>query len=117
MGFASHEEYFASLAPDVCARLEAIQAEVERLVPGAPRCIAYQMPAFRLPGPNGRVFFYFAAFRKHVGVYPPVHDAALLDALAPWRGPKNNLIFPLDKPLPLDMIGRVATALAAQYAS
>lgn len=108
----SHEDYFATMPADTRARLEAIQAEVERLVPGAARCIAYQMPAFRLR----RVFFYFAGFRKHVGVYPPVRDPALVAETAPWRGPKGNLAFPLNEPLPLDLIGRVAQALAREYA-
>lgn len=115
MGFTGHDDYFASLTPEVRPLLEAIRAEVERVVPGAARCIGYQMPAFRLPGAKGKIFFYFAAFRKHIGVYPPVHDPALLAELAPWRGPKDNLIFPLKDPLPVALIGRVALALAGQY--
>ena len=116
MGFVTHDDYFATVSPEVRPLLEAIQAEVERRVPGAARCIAYQMPSYRLPGGKGRVFFYFAAFKKHIGVYPPVGDPALLAVLAPWRGPKDNLIFPLKDSLPVDLIGRVAEALAGQYA-
>lgn len=109
----SHEAWFAAVPQAARERLVQIQAEVERRVPGAARCIAYQMPAFR----RGKVFFYFAAFKRHIGVYPPViDDAALIDATAPYRGPKGNLAFPLDEPLPLDLIGRVAEALAARYA-
>ena len=63
-----------------------------------------------------RVFFYFAAFKKHIGVYPPVtRDAALIGELAPFRGPKGNLIVPLNQPLPVDLIGRVALALHREY--
>lgn len=115
MAFATHDAYYDAAAPPARPRLDAIQAEVERRVPGAVRCIAYGMPAFRLPEPKGRVFFYFAAFKQHIGVYPPVDDAALLAELTPWRGPKDNLIFPLKDPLPIDLIGRVAQALAGQY--
>ncbi len=112
MPFESHEAYFATLAPAVRERLERIQHEVERLVPGAQRCVSYQMPAFR----QRRVFFYFAAFKKHIGVYPPVaDDAALIAETARYRGPKGNLSFPLHEELPLDLIGRVAATLAAQY--
>ena len=114
MPFESHASYFASAEPDVRARLERIQAEVQRRLPGAQRCISYQMPAFR----QRRVFFYFAAFKKHIGVYPPVtDDAALIAETARFRGPKGNLSFPLNEELPLDLIGRVAEALAAQYAA
>jgi uncharacterized protein YdhG (YjbR/CyaY superfamily) len=70
------------------------------------------MPAFRL----GRTFFYFAAFKKHIGIYPPVtDDQQLISELAPFRNEKGNLAFPYDQDLPLTLIGRVATALAIQY--
>lgn len=112
MPIVTHEDYFASATPEARARLERIQTEVERRVPGAHRCIGYRMPAFR----QQRIFFYFAAFRKHIGIFPPVtHDAALIEETAPFRGPKGNLSFPLSQPLPLELIGRVAVALAAQY--
>jgi hypothetical protein len=54
----------------------------------------------------------------HIGVYPPVTTPAeLVEALTPFRGPKGNLAFPHRDSLPLDLIGRVARALAAQYGS
>jgi uncharacterized protein YdhG (YjbR/CyaY superfamily) len=113
MAFASHEAYIAAAAPRAQPLLEAVQAKVESLAPAASRCISYDMPAYR----DGRVFFYFAAFKQHIGVYPPVtKDAALIAETAPWRGPKGNLSFPLDQPLPLDLIGRVALALHRAYA-
>ena len=115
MAFSTHEDYFAIATPESRSRLEAIQAEVERRIPDAIRCVAYQMPSYRLPGPKGRVFFYFAAFKKHVGVYPPLHETTLDAELAPYRGPKGNLIFPLKDQLPVDLIGRVAQGLARQY--
>ncbi len=99
--------------PDVAARLMAIQAEVERRVPDAVACVGYRMPAFRMR----RVFFYFAAFKGHIGVYPPVREPKTLVArLAPYRGPKGNLSFPHKAPLPVDLIGDVAEALAEDYA-
>ena len=111
MALSTHEEYFDTAAPEVRPLLVAIQAKVEELVPDAARCIGYSMPAFRA----GRIFFYFAAFKKHVGIYPPLTaDAALVQELAPYRGPKGNLSFPLNQPLPLDLIGRVAVALHRQ---
>jgi uncharacterized protein YdhG (YjbR/CyaY superfamily) len=71
------------------------------------------MPAYK----HERVFFYFAAFKKHIGIYPPVRkDTALLKAVAPYRGPKGNLSFPLNEDLPIDLIGRVAVALHREYA-
>jgi uncharacterized protein YdhG (YjbR/CyaY superfamily) len=112
MSFESHDAYFASVPAGVRALLDSIQAQVESLLPQAQRCISYQLPAYR----DRRVFFYFAAFKKHIGVYPPVtRDAALIEELAPYRGPKGNLIFPLNRPLPVELIGRVAVALHREY--
>jgi uncharacterized protein YdhG (YjbR/CyaY superfamily) len=108
----SHESVFRSLPPDTRERLMAIRDVVVARVPGATPCIAYNMPAFR----QGRVFFYFAAFQRHIGVYPPVtQDEDLAAELAPYRGPKGNLSFAHSEPLPLELIGRVAQALARQY--
>jgi uncharacterized protein YdhG (YjbR/CyaY superfamily) len=110
--FASHEGYFASTPLEARVLLESIQAKVESLVPSAMRCISYNMPAFKFKRP----FFYFAAFKKHIGVYPPVtQNKALIKQLAPYRGPKGNLSFPLSEPLPIDLIGRVAVALYREY--
>jgi uncharacterized protein YdhG (YjbR/CyaY superfamily) len=107
-----HEGFFLAASPEVRLRLEAIQALVEQKVPGAQRCISYGMPAFRL----GKVFFYFAAFKKHIGIYPPIKEpAALVEELAAYRGPKGNLSFPHGAPLPLELIGRVAETLAKHY--
>lgn len=112
MAFSTHEEYFASVAPAARPLLEAIQAEVEQLLPDVSRCISYSMPAFR----GKHVFFYFAAFKKHIGIYPPVtQDTALIEELVPYRGPKGNLSFPLDRPLPLELIGRIAMTLRREY--
>jgi uncharacterized protein YdhG (YjbR/CyaY superfamily) len=113
MTFASHEDYFSRLSPDIRDLLQSIQAEVEATVPGALRCVSYKMPAFK----QERVFFYFAAFKKHIGIYPPVtQDVDLIQELAPFRGEKGNLSFPLAEPLPIELIGRVALALSREYA-
>jgi uncharacterized protein YdhG (YjbR/CyaY superfamily) len=111
MAFSSHEEYFATVAPEVQPLLASIQAKVESLLPEASRCISYNMPAYS----GKRAFFYFAAFKKHIGIYPPCRDAALHQELAPYRGEKGNLSFALNRPLPLDLIGRVAAALHREY--
>lgn len=112
MPFASHDEYLASVPVDRRALLRSVQQAVCARVPGATACIGYNMPAYRLQ----RIFFYFAAFKHHIGVYPPLtQDAALIKEAARYRGPKGNLSFPLNEELPLSLIGRVASALAVQY--
>jgi uncharacterized protein YdhG (YjbR/CyaY superfamily) len=109
----SHEQYLKSVQPSAQAILSRIQTIVESQVPAATRCISYNMPAYKL----GRSFIYFAAFKKHIGIYPPVtSDIELIKELEPYLGEKGNLAFPLSKPVPYDLIGRVAAALAKQYA-
>lgn len=114
MTFTTHEEYLAAAPSDVRALLEQIQAEVEARVPGATRCIKYNMLAFK----QRRAFFYVGVFKNHIGVYPAVtNDQSLILETARFRGPKGNLSFSRKEPLPLALIGRVASALSAQYAT
>jgi uncharacterized protein YdhG (YjbR/CyaY superfamily) len=62
------------------------------------------MPAFFQNG----VVIYFAAFKNHIGVFPPVRgDAKLVQAIVRYRGPKGNLKFPLDEPMPYGLIERI----------
>jgi uncharacterized protein YdhG (YjbR/CyaY superfamily) len=110
--FQSHDAYFASLPSDVSPIALAIQSAIQAAVPAAKPCISYNMPAFRL----GKTFIYFAAFKNHIGVYPPVVGSEQLRRqLAPFRGPKGSLVFPLDQPVPVDLIAQVAAALAQEY--
>jgi uncharacterized protein YdhG (YjbR/CyaY superfamily) len=109
---ADIDAYIESKSPDVRDILERIRQVVRRAVPAATETISYQIPAFKLE----RVFFYFAAFKKHIGVYPPVrNDPELQNELLPYRGDKGNLKFPLREPIPYELIGRVASALAREY--
>lgn len=97
--------------PDAQLRLRAIAAAIADHVPDAQPCVSYRMPAYRLK----RVFIYFAAFKRHIGMYPPLHDAGdLKERLAPHLGPKGNLTFSHAEPLPLELILQVAERLARQ---
>lgn len=110
--FTSHDEYFNNVASENRSRLESIQTRVELLIPQALRCISYNIPAYK----DEKVFFYFAVFKNHIGIYPPVrNDKNLIKELYPYRNEKGNLSFLLNKPLPLDLIGRVAITLHNEY--
>ena len=98
------DEYISAFSPEVQSILESIRATIRETAPDARETISYGMPAFRLEG----ILVYFAAFRKHIGFYPPVKgDDRLLKAVAPYAGPKGNLRFPLDRPMPLELIERI----------
>jgi uncharacterized protein YdhG (YjbR/CyaY superfamily) len=64
------------------------------------------MPAFFLDG----ALVYFAAFKSHVGLYPPVHDESLKPMLVKYAGPKGNLRFPLSEPMPYGLIEQIVKA-------
>jgi uncharacterized protein YdhG (YjbR/CyaY superfamily) len=101
------EAYVAAASVDAQPRLRRIREIVSAAAPEAEQIISYRMPAFRGRG----VFIYFAAFKSHIGVFPPIHgDEDLEAALAPYRGPKNNLRFPLSEPLPEALIERLVQA-------
>jgi uncharacterized protein YdhG (YjbR/CyaY superfamily) len=66
--------------------------------------ISYQMPAFKQQG----ILVYFAAWKKHIGLYPPITgDKALEKAVARHAGPKGNRQFSLDEPIPCELIERI----------
>jgi uncharacterized protein YdhG (YjbR/CyaY superfamily) len=98
------DEYIAAFPPPVQALLRDVRRVVHAAAPEAEECLSYQIPAYKQAG----VVVYFAAFKEHIGLYPPIRgDASLAKAIAPYAGPKGNLQFPYDQPLPLDLIERV----------
>ena len=108
----SIDAYLLSVTPEARAILANIRELIQHNVPDAQETISYQMPAFK----RKRTFIYFAAFQQHIGIYPPVkHDEALLKELLPVRNVKVNLNVPLNQPIPYELFGRVATALAQNY--
>jgi uncharacterized protein YdhG (YjbR/CyaY superfamily) len=107
VAFANIDEYIATFPPDVRAILRKIRATIRKAAPAATERISYRMPAFALD----RDLVYFAAFKTHIGFYPPVRaDAKLKAELAAYANEKGNLRFPLDEPIPYGLIGRIVKA-------
>ncbi len=101
----SLDEYIAAFPPEVQAILERIRRTIHDVAPEAREAISYRIPAFTLGG----ALVYFAAFRNHIGFYPPVSgDAKLKKAVSLYAGEKGNLRFPLDQPIPYHLIKRIA---------
>ncbi|RZS54518.1 iron chaperone [Sphaerotilus mobilis] len=105
------DAYIAAQPEAVRPLLEQVRAAVRRAAPDATEVISYRIPALRQHG----VLVYFAGFKRHIGFYPPVQgDVDLQAAAAPYAGEKGNLRFPLDQPLPLDLIERITRLRRAQ---
>ncbi len=96
--------YISQFSDDVREILETIRSTIRRAAPDATELISYQMPAFKQHG----ILVYFAAWQKHIGLYPPITgDKAIEKAVARYAGPKGNLQFPLDEPIPYELIKRI----------
>lgn len=100
------DTYIAGFPPVVKAVLKRIRATARAAAPSAEERISYRMPALFQNG----VLIYFAAFKKHIGIFPPVRNERLRAAVAKYAGPKGNLQFPLDKPIPYALVTRIVKA-------
>jgi uncharacterized protein YdhG (YjbR/CyaY superfamily) len=98
------DSYIAAFPRPVQARLKKVRATIRANAPKAEEVISYRIPAYRQNG----TLVYFAGFKDHIGLFPPVRgDARLARALSGFAGPKGNLRFPHDEPLPLGLIARI----------
>jgi uncharacterized protein YdhG (YjbR/CyaY superfamily) len=103
--FKTIDEYIATFPRNVQDILQEFRKAIGEAAPEAEETISYGMPAFRL---NGQILVYFAAWKKHIGFYPiPSGMEAFKKELSPYRQAKGSVQFPLDKPLPLDLIKRI----------
>ena len=98
------DSYISKFPTDVQAILQKVRATIRHAAPEAKETISYMMPAFKQHG----ILVYFAAWAKHIGMYPPISGNKTLEkAIARYAGPKGNLQFPLDEPMPFDLIERI----------
>jgi uncharacterized protein YdhG (YjbR/CyaY superfamily) len=104
------DTYIAQFPPATRAVLQSVRRTISDALPGAEEAISYQIPTFRR---NGSYVVYFAGYKRHVGLYP-VHDALpeMSEALAPYLSGKATAKFPLDKPVPLELVAEIARHLA-----
>ena len=99
------DEYIAGFPSDVQEILEKIRRTIRKAAPDAEETISYLIPTFTL---KGKYLIYFAAYKKHIGVYPvPTADAKLNEELSVYQTGKGTLQFPLDKPIPYDLISKI----------
>ena len=98
------DEYIAGFPREVQEILEGIRKTIRAAAPDAEEKISYQMPTFTLKGN----LVYFAAFKNHIGLYPAPRGAVeFKEELSAYEGGKGTVKFPLDKPIPFDLITRI----------
>lgn len=99
------EKYIADFPPETQAILTAIRTIIKNAAPDALESIAYGMPAYKT---NGKPLVYFAGYKSHIGFYatPTGHDR-FASELSAYKQGKGSVQFPLDKPIPYDLIRRI----------
>ena len=103
----SIDEYIASFPQDTQLLLEQVRTTIRTAAPDAAEAISYGIPTFIL---NGTYLIYFAGYKKHISIYPaPRESDAFKNELSKYKGSKGTVQFPLDKPLPIDLITRLVT--------
>ncbi len=106
--------YISQFPADVQAILKQVRTTIRKTAPDAEETISYQMPAYKQHG----MLVYFAAWKEHIGLYPPISGyPAIEKAVAKYAGPKGNLQFPLDKPIPYGLIARIVKLRVKQDAA
>jgi uncharacterized protein YdhG (YjbR/CyaY superfamily) len=110
--FATINQYIGSFPEEVQVVLREVRRRIRNAVPEAGETISYRIPTMTL---NGRSLVHFAAWKHHISVYPiPAADEAFERELTPYLAGKGTVRFPLNKPIPYDLIERLVTLLAQQ---
>ncbi len=103
--FETIDEYIESFPENVQGILEKLRDTIRKTAPGAAESISYQMPTFKL---GKKRLAYFSAWKNHIGFYSvPIGDAAFRKELSPYSGEKGSLRFPMDKPIPYDLVKKI----------
>ena len=100
-------DYIAKTPPVARRALKQLRTAIKAATPGITERISYRIPTFEL---DGRYLLYIAAFKEYVSVYPVTSGmlARYSKAIAPYRAGKGTLRFPLDAPIPTDLVAKLA---------
>jgi uncharacterized protein YdhG (YjbR/CyaY superfamily) len=100
--FQSMDAYIATFPKEIQTLLGQVRETIRKAAPDATEAIKYAMPTFVL---NGKNLVHFAAFKDHIGFYAtPTGHEAFKDALSKYKSGKGSVQFPLDEPMPLELV-------------
>jgi uncharacterized protein YdhG (YjbR/CyaY superfamily) len=107
------DDYIRTFPADVQVILENIRQTIRKAIPQATETMSYNMPTFDL---NGDHIVFFAGWKQYISLYPlPAGDAAFQQNIAPYKKEKSTLRFPLDQPIPYDVVEQVAIFLVQEH--
>ena len=99
------DEYIKAFPKNIQVILEQVRATIRKNAPEAVESISYGMPGYKT---NGKPLVYFAGYNKHIGFYAtPTGHEAFAEELSSYKQGKGSVQFPLDKPIPYDLITRI----------
>ena len=100
-------EYIAGFPLEIAAIMNKIRTIIKQIAPDASESVAYNMPSYKL---NGKPLIYFAGFKNHIGLYAlPTAHKAFADELSKYKHGKGSVQFPLNKPIPYELIMRIVS--------
>ena len=114
---AEVDSYLAALPANQRDALTALRARLKLLLPDHIECMSYAMPGFRQPGPKGKMVAGYAAFAKHLGLYPHSGTVIPLIDCTPFKTSKSGILFTPDTPLPDPLLRRIIEARLAEIAA
>ena len=105
----SIDDYIASFPAETQVVLERVRQIIRHSAPEATETISYGMPTFDL---NGKHLVFFAGWKQHISLYPlPAGDEAFQQELARYQRARGSIQFPLNKPIPYDLVEQIVTLL------
>ncbi len=114
---AGVDAYLAALREDQRAALSALRDQLRALLPDHLEVMSYAMPGFRQTGPKGRMVAGYAAFARHLGLYP--HSGSVIPRIdcTPFKTSKSGVLFTPDQPLPAALVARIVTLRQEEIAA
>lgn len=107
--FMTIDEYISTFPVDTQVILEKMRQIIQKAAPDAVETISYNMPTFDL---NGEHLVFFAGWKHHISLYPtPAGDEAFQQEISHYKRVKSTVQFPLDKPVPYDLVAKIVTLL------
>jgi uncharacterized protein YdhG (YjbR/CyaY superfamily) len=111
------DTYIAALPPDQRDALISLRARLKALLPDHIETMSYAMPGLRQPVPKGKMVVGYAAFARHLGLYP--HSGSVIPKIdcTPFKTSKSGVLFTTDRPLPDDLLQRIIRTRQAELAA
>ena len=114
---AQVDAYLAALPPDQQDALSTLRARLKSLLPDHLEVMSYAMPGLRQPGPKGKMVIGYAAFARHLGLYPHSGTVIPLIDCTPFKTSKSGVLFTPASPLPDALLRQIIEARQAELAA